>query len=397
MAGKKLWHPLSDLGSWITVMGGKAWQSRFGKGSDPVEEDVRQVERELVQALHPKRMKLELREVRDETPTTKTLRFARTDAPLPPFRPGQYVNLFLEVDGTRTSRPYSIASAPGDELLELTIRAKPGGFVSTHLLDKAQPGQAFESTGPVGHFRYEPLIDGERLVFLAGGSGITPFMSMIRDQAKRGFPLDITLLYGSRVADDVIFGAELSQLAHAHERFRYVPVISEPPKGFDGESGFMSAELIARHVPDALAERAWYLCGPNVMLRFCKEALAELGVPRYRIRTEVFGPPEEITGVVGWPDGVAADATFEVRIEGREAIRATASEPLMVALERHGVVIPALCRTGGCSRCRTKVRAGEVFIPPGTGVRASDRERGFVHACAAYPVSDLEIVLSGRG
>ena len=154
--------------------------------------------RKMVNSLHPKRMQLCLLEIILETPSTKTFRFERTDAPLPPFRPGQYITLFLDVDGVLTSRPYSIASAPGGPSFDITVRDRPDGFVAPFLLREIEVGAELESTGPAGHFYYEPLIDGDDLVFLAGGSGITPFMSLIRDTIHQRRPLHIHLIYGSR-------------------------------------------------------------------------------------------------------------------------------------------------------------------------------------------------------
>jgi ferredoxin-NADP reductase len=171
----------------------------------------RETVQSIVSRLHPRRMRLRVTEIIQETPTTKTLRFERTDGPPPPFRPGQYVNLFVDVDGILTSRPYSISSPPptgeGSGTIDLTIRDKPGGFVAPYLLNQVQVGDELETTGPAGTFYHEPLIDGEDLVFLAGGSGITPFMSIIRDTLGKGeetSPLQIHLLYGSRVPEDVI-------------------------------------------------------------------------------------------------------------------------------------------------------------------------------------------------
>jgi ferredoxin-NADP reductase len=342
-------------------------------------------------------MKLRVTEIVQETPSTKTLRFERTDGPLPPFRPGQYVNLFVDVDGVLTSRPYSISSAPEaaetEATLDLTVRDKPGGFVAPFLLNEVEVGDEFETTGPSGSFYHEALIDGEDLVFLAGGSGITPFMSIIRDLFGRGEAdpsLRIHLLYGSRVPGDVIFGAELAALAERHPGLSYSPIISEPPPGYEGLSGFLDAAAIQRQVGD-LSGKTVYVCGPNVMYGFCVEALTELGVPPHKIKRELYGPPDDVTREPGWPQGLDASTLFEIEVEGRETIRAAAGEPLLNSLERYGIVVPAVCRAGACSACRTRLLAGRVFQPAGTGLRESDREHGYIHACVSYPLENLRI------
>ena len=382
-----------------------------GHGFDYTDDKYRDLVHCVVSRLHPRRMRLRVVEVIQETPTTKTFRCGRTDGPLPPFRPGQYVNLFVDVDGVLTSRPYSIASAPGRDTLDLTVRDKPGGFVAPYLLHEIQVGDELETTGPTGYFYHEPLIDGEDLVFLAGGSGITPFMSIIRDTLGRGGvtpPLRIHLLYGSRVPDDVIYGDELAALAASHPNFDYTLVISEPPPGYEGLAGFLDANLIREQIGDpstgsgqAVTGKTFYICGPNVMYDFCLAALAELGVPPHKVKRELYGPPADVTKEPGWPEGLPAGTVFDVKIVnlppasggpgGVKTVRAPAGEPLMNTLERYGIVVPAVCRSGACSACRIRLLSGQVFMPAHTGLRESDRRHGYIHACVAYPLEDLRI------
>jgi ferredoxin-NADP reductase len=349
----------------------------------------------VVSRLHPRRMRLRVTIVIQATPTTKTFRFERADGPLPPFRAGQYVNVFVDVDGVLTSRPYSIASPPGGATLELTVRDKPGGFVAPYLLSQVRVGDELETTGPAGSFYHEPLIDGDDLVFLAGGSGITPFMSIIRSTFGRGGatpPLHIHLLYGSRVPDDVIYGDELAELAANHSGFHCSPVISEPPPDYDGLTGFLDADLIRERI-GGVAGKTFYICGPNVMYGFCLAALIELAVPLHKIKRELYGPPDDVTQEPGWPKGLSADTVFSVEVEGRETIQAPAGEPLLNSLERYGIVVPAVCRAGECSACRTRLLSGKVFMPAHTGLRESDRQHGYIHACVAYPLTDLQVRL----
>jgi ferredoxin-NADP reductase len=343
----------------------------------------------VVSRLHPKLMRLRVTEVIQATPSAKTFRLERIDGPLPPFRPGQYINVFVDVDGVLTSRPY------GGDVLELTVRDKPGGFVAPYLLNQVRVGDELETTGPAGSFYHEPLIDGEELVFLAGGSGITPFRSIICDALQHGRPLEMYLLYGSRVPDDVIYGEELARLAADNPGLEYSLVISEPAPGYGGLTGFLSAGLIREQVGD-LTGKTFYVCGPNVMYDFCLAALTELGVPSHKIKRELYGPPDDVTTEPGWPEGLSGDTIFDVEVqasslEGWETIRAVAGEPLLNSLERYGIVVPAVCRAGECSACRTRLLSGRVFQPAYTGLRESDRQHGYIHACVSYPLEHLRI------
>jgi len=361
-----------------------------GQGTDYTHEKFRDVVNRVVSRIHPKRMNLRVVEILPQTATAKTFRFERVDGPLPPFRAGQYVNVMVDVEGVRTSRPYSISSVPSAERLELTVRDKPGGFVAPYLFSELKVGDVLETTGPAGHFYHEPLIDGKDLVFLAGGSGITPFMSMIRDTVHRQRPLRIKLLYGSRTPEDVIFRNELENLAAIHSNITFSLVISEPPEGYGGLKGFLDSKLIAQLVGD-IKGKTFYVCGPRAMHDLCRAALKEMKVPLRKIRYELYGAPEEVSKEPGWPEGLSKDVVFEVEVAGKKMILAKAGEPLLNALDRSGLVVPALCRSGECSACRVRLLAGKVFVPSQATVRESDRNAGYIHSCVSYPVDNLKI------
>ena len=345
----------------------------------------------IVNLLHPKTLHLRVAEIREETPSTKIFRLVSEDSYLPPFQAGQYINLAVEVGGVRTSRPYSISSPPNQVgYYEIAVRRAEDGFVSHFVLDEFQVGDRMESTSPSGNFYYNPLVHGKDLVFLAGGSGITPFMSMIRETTDRGLDRRIHLIYGSRQPQDVIYGEELKDRNERHGNFKMDIVFSDPPAGYRGLTGFITGDLIKRLVGE-VSGRTFYLCGPEVMYSFCLKELEDLGIPRRKIRTEVFGPPKDVTSQPGWPIEVPGDRGFQVGYKGKETVPARAAEPLLNSLERAGIVLPASCRSGECSLCRTKLIAGKVFQPQGVKLRRSDRAFGYIHPCLAYPLSDIEL------
>ena len=345
----------------------------------------------IVNLLHPKTLHLRVAEIREETPSTKIFRLVSEDSYLPPFQAGQYINLAVEVGGVRTSRPYSISSPPNQVgYYEIAVRRAEDGFVSHFVLNEFQVGDRMESTSPSGNFYYNPLVHGKDLVFLAGGSGITPFISMIRETTDRGLDRRIHLIYGSRQPQDVIYGEELKDRNERHGNFKMDIVFSDPPAGYRGLTGFITGDLIKRLVGE-VSGRTFYLCGPEVMYSFCLKELEDLGIPRRKIRTEVFGPPKDVTSQPGWPIEVPGDRRFQVGYKGKETVRARAAEPLLNSLERAGIVLPASCRSGECSLCRTKLIAGKVFQPQGVKLRRSDRAFGYIHPCLAYPLSDIEL------
>lgn len=346
-----------------------------------------------VNALHPKRLALTVSEVVAETATTRTLRLTSDAGDLPPFLAGQYVNLFVTVNGVDTARPFAISSAPQERgHYDLTVRKLTGGFVSPWLVEGLQVGAKVSTSGPMGSFYVNPIHHGGDLVFLAGGSGVAPAISMIRDLAAQGTDAKFHLIYGSRKTDDIIFEAELAALAGAHDFLTVTTVISEPDGQHQGRTGFIDAALMANVCGD-LAGKTVYLCGPPAMNEACAAMLREIGVPGKRLHIEANGPPVDPTARTGWPAGVAADKPVTVTVKGRGSFETTAGEPLLNALEQAGYSVENACRSGECSLCRIKVLSGDVFSPSEAKLRQSDRRFGWVHSCVAYATSDVEILL----
>lgn len=346
-----------------------------------------------VERLHPRRLKLKVAAIISETADASTLRLVAAEGYLPPFQAGQYINLLVDIDGIRTGRPYSISSPPSQTAYyDLTVRRVPNGFVSDYLLDRVTPGDLLESTGPAGHLYYNPLFHGRDLVFLAGGSGITPFASMIREVTDRCLNRRIHLIYGCRTPDEAIFNAEFLNRAEIFDNFTYDLVISDPKDNCQGLSGLLDAELIKARVGDVLS-KTFYLCGPKAMYDFCIPELNKLNIPRRRIRQEIFGTPARITQEAGWPQEVSEEAVFAVKLSSGREIPARACEPLLISLERAGIVVENCCRSGECSLCRVKMLSGRVYQTENALLRKSDKNAGYIHSCAAYPLSDLEILL----
>ena len=361
-------------------------------GSDHSEQ--RGAVKATVDLYHPKRISLQVSEIIEETPTTKTLRMIPENGYLPPFQAGQYVNLFVEIDGINSSRPYSIASAPNQRAYyEITVREIQNGFVSDYLLSELRVGDGLEASSPTGQFIYNPLIHGNQLVFIAGGCGITPFMSMVRNfYEKNNQEVAIDLIYGCARSDEVMFRKELADLQDTFERFNLHLVISEPDDGYEGHTGFITADLISKLV-GTVDDKRFFLCGPEEMYRLVVKELVSLGLDEHQIKREVQAPPADPTMLPGWPQDVTADTRVQIRVCGGPVIEASVMEPILNSLERHNVIVPATCRAGECSLCRIKLVAGNVYSPDSVRLRRADRDYDYIHSCATYPVSDIEIRL----
>jgi ferredoxin-NADP reductase len=255
-----------------------------------------------------------------------------------PHRPGQYVRIGIDVDGIRMWRAYSITSDRGrtDGCFTITVKAIPGGKVSNHLVRATRPGTIVQLDQATGEFCL-PEQRPAKALFVTAGSGITPVMGMLRNHPEL---TDVVLVHSAPTADDVVFGAELRQLA-AQGRIRLVEQHTDT-------AGMLDAAAVAALVPD-LAERATWACGPVGMLEALEEHWAAAGIAD-RLYTERFRPRVLVTGEGG-------TVTFTKKGTSVEAGGAT---PILDAAEEAGVLMPSGCRMGICYGCVLPLREGAV-------------------------------------
>jgi ferredoxin-NADP reductase len=223
----------------------------------------------------------------DETPRTRSLAL---DLPQwPGHRAGQHVDVRLTAeDGYQAQRSYSIASAPDDDELVLTVERLDDGEVSPYLVDELRTGDQLELRGPIGgYFVWDDVLRGVA-VLIAGGSGIVPFRSMLRHAVATESAAAITVLYSARSLEDVIYRDELTRLA-AHERIEIRLALTRSwPDGWDGHRGRIDRALLGEIAPPGRAPLV-FICGPSGFVEAAAGALVEIGHEPSRIRTERFG------------------------------------------------------------------------------------------------------------
>jgi ferredoxin-NADP reductase len=227
-------------------------------------------------------------ELVDETPRAKSIALELPE--WPGHRAGQHVDVRLTAeDGYQAQRSYSIASAPEDHAIVLTVERLEDGEVSPYLVDELRPGDELELRGPIGgYFVWEQSLDGP-LLLVAGGSGVVPFRAMLRHWSAGERRIPARLLYSSRSLGEVIYRPELARLADRGAEI-HLTLTREWPDNWQGHRG--------RVGPDLLNEVAWpptqqplvYVCGPTAFVETVAEALVAAGHDPNRIRTERFGP-----------------------------------------------------------------------------------------------------------
>jgi ferredoxin-NADP reductase len=254
-------------------------------------------------------------------------------------RPGQYVRIGIDVDGVRQWRAYSVTSKldRGDGCISITVKAIPDGKVSNHLVHRARPGTVVQLDQAAGEFCLPPELPAKAL-FVTAGSGITPVMGILRNLAHGA--CDVVVVHSAPTPDDVIFGAELRQLA-AEGALRLVEQHTDT-------AGMLDAPAVAELVPD-VSERATWACGPVGMLEALEEHWAAAGLAD-RLYTERFRPTVLVTGEGGTVSFARTGTTLE----------ADGATPILDAAEEAGVLMPSGCRMGICYGCVLPLREGAV-------------------------------------
>lgn len=350
--------------------------------------------------LHPDVQELEITEIIDHGAAgAKTFVFKAVNGHIAYFRAGQYLSIKEQIDGSFVTRPYSISSSPKDALkgrIAITIKANPTGYAADHFMNDWKVGKRVLASDPQGQFYYEPLRDGRTVIACAGGSGITPFLSMaqaIRDGAE---DFRLTVLFGSRNRESILFAKEFEDICKATDKVKVVHVLSdEEAEGY--EHGFINADLIRKYAP--ADNYSVFICGPEAMYRFIEKELPALNLPAKFIRRELLGVTKKVWEQPGYP-AACKDKSFKITVKRgpkEQIIEASANESVLVALERAGIKAPSRCRSGECGWCRSKLVSGSVFVPAeNEGRRYEDIQYNYIHPCASFATSDLVLEVPGE-
>ncbi len=345
-------------------------------------------------ALHPKYQELVITAIDELDKDFKRYHFAVCNGENPAyFRAGQYLSFQIKIGCSLVTRAYSISSSPKEALAGeycIAVKRVPDGFVSGYILDSWNIGDTVKAYAPEGTFVYEPLRDAKTVVGVAGGSGITPFLSFAKaiDEGTEDF--NLVLLYGAKTKKDLAFKNELDEIADRCDKVKVVYVLSNSKaKGF--EQGFIGEELIRKYAPEN-AEYSIFACGPEAMYNFLRGEVEKLGLRRKFVRFEMQGVSKSTVKNAG-----IKEATYKmtVIIKGEKLeYTCEAAETVLTALEKAGVAVPVRCRSGECGFCRSKLVSGEVFIPEGADYRRiADAVFNYIHPCCCYPTGDIIIKL----
>lgn len=347
--------------------------------------------------LHPMRQEALIDEIRSSGNAKIFVLRSFNERPLAYFRAGQTINVFFRIASTATTRCYSLTSSPEQSfhgIYEIAVQKDPKGFVAPFIFGQWKVGTKVVFSSPYGVFYHECLRDEKNIMGLAGGSGITPFLSMARAVQDGTEDFNLTILYGIPALKDALYRKELDELAKNCPRIKVIYVLSKERKaGY--EQGPITVEIIRRHKGEG--PTSYFACGPQSFYSFVESQLKTMGVDKKHFRKEILGAPKDVSVIKDFPS-LSRDKRFKVRVHCKgetEEIEALAKEPLLIALERAGLQAPSLCRGGECGFCRSFLLHGEVFVPwRCDGRRKADEASCIIHPCVSYPLSNLEIEVS---
>ena len=354
----------------------------------------------LAKALHPKMQYLKIKEVIVRSEDTKSFVLVpdteKGTTSLAYFGAGKYLTVFEKIDGMPITRAYSISSSPKDSLdgkYVLTIKLVDGGLMSQYIFDNWAVGTCVKVSAPAGNFEYQPLRDAKTVICLAGGSGITPFVSMANAICDGDEDFNLILLYGSRNYENILFREELAELEKKSDKIKVVHVLSDDNNNYDGtEKGFITADLIKKYAPQG-EEYSIFICGPQQMYDFLDKELEKLALPKKFIRHEMFGEFHNPATQSDYPQGVPATVKIKVKIQDNVyEVEGSSNDSVMQILEKSKISVPARCRSGECGFCHSHLLSGKVYVPKHLEYRRlADYKFNCFHPCCSFPLTDLEI------
>ncbi|ABV95552.1 phenylacetate-CoA oxygenase/reductase (plasmid) [Dinoroseobacter shibae DFL 12 = DSM 16493] len=319
------------------------------------------------------------------------------------FIQGQYLTFRRSFDGTELRRSYSICAGRDDGVLQVGIKRVEGGAFSTWANDSLAPGMTLEAMAPMGSFHtpLDPHTPRNYLAF-AGGSGITPILSILKTVLAREPGSRLTLVYANRGVNTIMFREELEDLKNLHMgRLTVIHVLESDAQEIDlftGRVDGAKCDALFAHWIDIDSIDTAFICGPEPMMLGIAAALRAHGMTDDRIKFELFasGQPGRLPrkpGAAAGHDPEARATAATVTMDG--AARSFAmdkDQSILDAALANALDAPYACKAGVCSTCKCKVLEGEVEMIANHALEDYEVARGYVLSCQSYPVTDRVVV-----
>jgi ring-1,2-phenylacetyl-CoA epoxidase subunit PaaE len=353
----------------------------------------------------PKYYDLKVKNVIKETQDAISIVFEQPENKIA-YKSGQFLTLIVPVSGKEIRRAYSLCSSPFvDTDLAVTVKRVEKGAMSNWLADNLKPGLRVKVMEPMGQFTTEFIKANKRhLVMFAGGSGITPMMSIIKSILTQEPDSILSLIYCNRDIDSIIFKDELAKWETKYEgRLHVIHVLDNAPMNWQGYSGLLNHDMLAKlfeRIPDWGTNNTTYLmCGPEGMMKNVETLLSERHIPDSKVFKESF-----VQGTIDKDqkkEAVATDETLKerevtIRYDGQEyKIMVPPTKAILETALDQGIDLPYSCQSGLCTACRGKALSGKVKLDEEEGLSQSERDQGYVLTCVGHPLTDDVVIEIG--
>ncbi|UJP63666.1 ferredoxin--NADP reductase [Mongoliitalea daihaiensis] len=345
---------------------------------------------------------LKVREVVKETADTVTIYFEQPE-PYLEYKPGQFLTLILEIEGKEVRRSYSLCTSPFvDPYPGISVKRVAGGLVSNYLNDQIRPGKTIEIMKPLGNFTTSFHSQNKRnFVMVAGGSGITPIMGILKSVLINEPQSKVSLLYCSRSEEQIIFKKALESLGEKYgDRLEVTHNLSQPGSAWTGWSGRLEeariTEFYHKVSEDTTFDPLFFVCGPEGIMDVTKQTLSALGVSTEQLLSESFYSDLDAKEKTMEAEGKLAPSLtreIEIELEGQTyQVEVSPGKTILDAGLDQDIDMPYSCQSGLCTACRGRLISGKVDMIEDAGLSPSEIAEGFILCCSAKPASgDIKI------
>ncbi len=353
----------------------------------------------------PKYHELIVKEVIQETKDAISIAFEHPGNDKIHYKSGQFLTLIIPIDGKEVRRAYSLCSSPFvDSDLVVTVKRVDNGLMSNYLPDNLKKGDKIKVLEPMGQFVTEYDKSKKRhIIMFAGGSGITPMMSIIKSIIHQEPESIVSLIYCNRDIDSIIFKSSLESLQTTYEgRLHVIHVLDNAPMNWQGYSGLLNNDMLSKlveRIPDwGISKTTYLMCGPEGMMKNVETLLEARQIPKSNIFKESFVQgtikKEEKQEVSASDEIIEREVTIRYEGDEHKILVKPNSTILETALDQ-GIDLPFSCQSGLCTACRGKALSGKVKLDEEEGLSQSERDEGYVLTCVGHPLTDDVVIEIG--